>query len=89
MLDAHPEEFRAYERAAEAIARARQTEGADDPGLWRTAIVESAAAITEALFALSGNYQNFDPEDITGIGYKLGDIAEAIEKLAPRPEELR
>jgi hypothetical protein len=86
MLDENRPEYDAYSRAAEAIARARETEGTSEAGLWRTAVVESAAAITEALFALTGNYQYFDPDDLTNIGYRLSEIADAIEKLAPKPE---
>lgn len=82
MLDENWPEYDAYRRAAEAIARARETEGVTEEGMMRTAIVESAAAITEALFQLSGNYQVFDPDDLTTLGYKLSDIAEAIEKVA-------
>lgn len=72
----------AYKRAAEAIERGRHTEGVTEDGMLRTAIVESAAALTEALFNLAGHYQAFDPEDITAIGYKIGDVADAIEKIA-------
>jgi hypothetical protein len=86
MIDPHRDEYDAYKRAAEAIARARETEGVTEGGLWRTAVVESAAAITEALFALTGNYQNFDPDDLTNIGYRLADIAEAIDKFASKPQ---
>ena len=81
MLDEHQGSYDSdrYARAAEAIARARETEGVTEGGMMRTAIVESAAAITEALFNLAGsNYQHFDPEDLTSLGYKLSDIAEAI-----------
>jgi predicted RNA-binding protein with EMAP domain len=82
MLDEYQGDYDAYKRAAEAIARARETEGVDDAGLWRTAVVESAAAITEALFNLAGSYQNFDPDDIAMIPSRLGDIADALETIA-------
>ena len=89
MLDPNYEEYGAYARAAEAIERARSTEGVTEGGLWRTAVVESAAAITEALFALTGAYQAFDPESLDSIAYKISDVADAIEKIArtlPEPE---
>lgn len=82
MFDPNGESYDAYSRAAEAIARARETEGVTEGGLLRTAVVESAAALTEALFALSGAYQQFDPESLDSIAYRISDVADAIENIA-------
>ena len=87
MLDGTRSEHDAYTRAAEAIARARDTEGTTEEGLWRTAVVESAAAITEALFDLSDSVSRSgglaDEQELYYRLSGLGDIAAAIQKLAP------
>lgn len=72
-----------YDRAMEAIARARQTGGPMEGGLWRTAFVESAAAITEALFEVAGSISGlgFNSEEVISMNSRLRHIAEAIEKL--------
>jgi len=73
-----------YTRATAALERARSTAGPTEAGLWRIAFVESAAAITEALFQVAGSISGlgFDSEEVQSISYRLSSIAEAIEKLA-------
>jgi hypothetical protein len=86
MFNEDPEAYESYKRAAEAIARARATEGVTEGGMLRTAIVESAAALTEALFELAGSVGGSAFNDEQEFFYRLSsldDIAKAIEKLAP------
>lgn len=71
-----------YERAQLAIARARETEGVSESGLWRTAVIESAAAITEALFEIASSVAAVDAEDLSYRLSSLADIANALEKIA-------